>query len=511
VRWVGLLVMAAAVGLGLAAEAAAFRWDEPGRWLPDLTVGLTFVACGLLAFRPARAAATLLAATGAAWFLGTVSSDLLYLHRGPLVHLLVAYPGWRPRSRLDLAAVAAGYVAAIVTPVWQSEAATIAGAAVLAAVAARGYLTAPAPARRDRRTALQAVAALAAVLAAGAIALVTVPNRDAVEPVLHVYEATLVAIAVGLCVRLRRPSVVADLVVELGESRSGTLRDRLARALGDPTLAVGYWSAEDGAYVGATGARLTIPADRAATHVERDGAPFAVLVHDAAVLRDPQLVAAVASATRLSASNVALRAEVRAQAEELSASRRRLLAAADDERRRLELRLREGPQRRLDALAPALEGDERLARARLQLARTLDDLQELGRGLHPRELTEAGLAAALAALAERAPVPVAVDVRVGRLPAAVEATVYYVCAEALANVAKYAQAATARLEVTADDGRVRLLVADDGVGGADPARGTGLQGLADRVAALGGTLAIASPLGSGTRLTAEVPLGGEAR
>jgi hypothetical protein len=509
VRWAGPLVCVAAVGLGLAAEAAAFRWDEPGRWLPDLIVGLTFVVCGVLAFRAARAAATLLAATGVAWFLGTFSAGLLYLHRGTLVHLIVAYPGWRPRSRLELAAIAAGYVAAIVEPVWQSEAATITGAAVLVAVVARGYATAPV--RRDRRTALQAAVALGAVLAAGAVALATVPDRDAVAPVLHVYEATLVAIAVGICVRLRQPSEVTDLVVELGESRSGTLRDRLARALGDPTLTVGYWSAEDGAYLGATGERLAVPADRAATHVERDGAPFAVLVHDAAVLRDPQLVAAVASATRLSASNIALRAEVRAQAEELGASRRRLLAAADEERRRLELRLREGPQRRLQALTATLDGDERLAPARRQLARTLDDLQELGRGLHPRELSEDGLRAALVALAERAPVPVAVDVRVGRLPAAVEATVYYVCAEALANVAKYAQAAAARLEVSTDDRRVGLVVADDGVGGADPARGTGLQGLADRVAALGGSLTVVSPAGGGTRLTAEVPLGGEAR
>ncbi len=159
---------------------------------------------------------------------------------------------------------------------------------------------------------------------------------------------------------------------------------------------------------------------------------------------------------------------------------------------------------------PTSEGNERLERARLQLTRTLADLQELAHGLHPRELVQAGLPGALASLAERAPVPVDLQVRVGRLTAELEATIYYVCAEALANVAKYASATSARIEVTADDGRARVVVADDGVGGADRARGTGLQGLADRVEAVGGVLEITSPPGSGTRLAAEIPLGGEA-
>jgi signal transduction histidine kinase len=150
--------------------------------------------------------------------------------------------------------------------------------------------------------------------------------------------------------------------------------------------------------------------------------------------------------------------------------------------------------------------DEHLERARGQLARTLDDLHELARGLHPRELADDGLDGALRALAERAPVPVELDVRVGRLPAELEATVYFVCAEGLANVVKYASASAARIEVAADGRRVTALVADDGTGGADPARGTGLQGLADRVEALGGTLAVASPPGAGTRLTAMLPV-----
>ena len=512
-RLVGLLLWPAALGLGIAAEAAAFRWDEPERWLPDLVVGLTFIACGLLAWPRKRGPAALLAATGVTWFLGNFAADLLYLHRGPLVHLILAYAGWRPRSRLDLAMVATGYAAAIAAPVWQSEVATLALLGAVVAVAARGYAVAAGPARRQRLTALEAAAAIGIVLAAGATVLDT-------ELALHLYEAVLVAVAVGLYARLRDPAatVVADLVVELSEARSGTLRDRLAGTLGDPTLTVGYWSPEAGAYLDDAGDRLVLPgpdSGRAATHVEREGEPFAVLVHDAVVLRDPALVSAVASATRLSASNVALRAEVRTQARELVASRRRLLVAADEERRLLEARLREGPQRRLDDLARTLgnttsEGNERLERAGLQLTRTLDDLQELARGLHPRELAETGLPQALASLAERAPVPVAVDVGVERLPPELAATVYFVCAEALANVAKYASASSARIEVIAGDGRVRVVVADDGVGGADPTRGSGLQGLADRVEAVGGTLTTTSPPGRGTRLAAELPLGGEA-
>ena len=526
-RRVGLLLWTAALGLSYWSESVAFAWDDPGSWVPDVVVGLTFIACGLLAWGRwgAQGAETLLAATGVTWFLGNFSADLLYLHRGPLVHLVVAYPGWRPRSRLDLAAVAAAYACALAASLWASEATTLLFAAAIAAVAARGYVTARGLTRRRRLVALQAAALLGAALAGGVVARLAVPSGDAAEPALLGYEAALVGVAIGLYTRLGPPvaAAVADLVVELGESRSGSLRDRLARALGDATLELGWWSAEAGAYVGDAGEPLALPGPgswRSATIVERDGRPFAVLVHDRAVLGDPALVEAVASATRLSASNAALQSELRAQAAKLTASRRRLLVAADRERRRLEARLSEGPERRLLELARDLAAispgagtpsAEHVERARTQLARTLDDVHELARGLHPRELAEGGLPGALAALAERAPVRVELDVRVGRLGAELEAAVYFVCAEALANVAKHASATRARLEVGVTDGRLRATVADDGAGGADPSRGTGLQGLADRVEALGGNLRITSPAGSGTRLAAEIPLDGEAR
>jgi signal transduction histidine kinase len=346
------------------------------------------------------------------------------------------------------------------------------------------------------------------------VARLRVPDGVALDPALLAYVVALVIVACGLTWRARRPaSLVADLVVELGESRSGTLRDRLARALGDPTLAIGWWSSEAGAYVDDSGAEL--PVTGSAISVDRDGAPFALVVHDAAALGDPALVEAVASATRLSTSNVALRASVRSQADELIASRRRLLLAGDSERRRLEARLREGPERRLqevDAALAALEpAGDHVERARLQLLRTLTDLAELGSGLHPREPVDQGLDVALRSLAERAGLPVEVRSSTTPLPDELAATAYFVCAEALANVSKYADASHAVIEVETRDGRLRISVEDDGRGGADPARGSGLHGLADRVEALGGTLRVESPPGRGTRLAAELPLDGESQ
>jgi signal transduction histidine kinase len=317
------------------------------------------------------------------------------------------------------------------------------------------------------------------------------------------------------------------LVVELAESPSGTLRDALAGALGDPTLQVGYWLPESGRYVDARGRRLELPqpgTGRAVTPIELDGRPIGILVHDPAVLDDPGLLDSIASAARLAASNARLQAEVRAQVAEVMASRRRLVEVGDQERRRLERRLREGAEQRLDMLAGSLvkaqalaeesadgQTRERLEQAERQLRRTMRELHELAQGLHPRALEESGLAAALAELARQSPVPIAVHLSAGELPRDVEAGAYYVCSEALANLAKHARASSGAITVATRDGRLVVEVVDDGVGGADARKGTGLRGLADRVEALGGRVTVASSEGEGTRLTAEIPLGGEAR
>ena len=214
-----------------------------------------------------------------------------------------------------------------------------------------------------------------------------------------------------------------------------------------------------------------------------------------------------------------LDAELRANLEELRASRARLVEAGDAERRRLERDLHDGAQSRLVGIAALLAQVRRrtdtdpaaavmLDRAQAELGTSLAELRELARGIHPAVLTERGLGPALSALATRAPVPVTIDADGGeRLPGPVEIAAYFVVSEALANVAKYAQATEATVVIRRADGSVTVEVTDDGVGGADAGEGSGLRGLADRVAALDGTLFVESPAGRGTRLRVEIPCG----
>ena len=205
-------------------------------------------------------------------------------------------------------------------------------------------------------------------------------------------------------------------------------------------------------------------------------------------------------------------------AEELRASRARLVRAEELARRELERNLHDGAQQRLVALSVSLrllesrlESDrdaalELLSGAQTELAQALEELRELARGIHPAVLTDRGLRPALETLAARTPVPVELIAPDERLVADVEAAAYYVVAESLTNVAKYARAASARVCVQPQDGVLVVTVSDDGVGGADPVHGSGLRGLVDRVAVLDGTLAIESPTGGGTSIRAEIPL-----
>jgi signal transduction histidine kinase len=540
VRRLGLIWVAGGV-VGLSAEWVGFGWGDPRHWIPDLAVGWTFIGCGLVASRrrPASRTGSLLAATGFAWFLGNFASvgvaavawaaaHLVYLYRGPLVQLVLSYPSGRPGSRVVRAAVAVGYAAAIVTPIWRSAGATILLAGLLLAICAREYIRAVGGARRARLLALPAATGLSLVLAGTAAARLLLPPGDVSGPSLLVYELVLCVLAGGLLAGLLvapwRRAAVADLVVELGEARSGTLRGELSRALGDPSLEIGYWLPDRAVFVDAEGRVLSLPdpgSGRSVTVVEREGQPVAALIHDPAVLEDPGLLEAVTSAARLAAANARLRAEVQARVVELAASRRRILTARDEERRRLELRLREGAERRLGELADTLRRGRRsasgertkdqMARAEDQLARTLEELRRLAHGLHPRVLAEQGLQSALAALAKDCPVPVQITVTSNQVPSWVAVVAYFVCAEALANAAKHAAAAHVTVAVTVGEGRLRVDIADDGVGGADPGRGSGLRGLADRVETFGGTLRVESTPGHGTRLAAEIPLDSQAR
>jgi signal transduction histidine kinase len=204
--------------------------------------------------------------------------------------------------------------------------------------------------------------------------------------------------------------------------------------------------------------------------------------------------------------------------EQLAASRARIVEAGDAERRRLERNLHDGAQQRLVSVAIDLrvidatlakdpqKARELMAAAQEQLAQGLDDLRELARGIHPAVLTNRGLGPAIESLAIRAPLPVEItELPEERLAGPVEAAAYYVVAEAITNVAKYAQASHATVSVRRSNGRATVTVSDDGVGGADPSRGTGLRGLADRLEALDGRLEVESSAASGTRISAEIP------
>jgi signal transduction histidine kinase len=508
--------------LGVVSARAAHEWGDVRRWLPDLVVGLVCIAAGAYALSRRRSAGWLLVATGGLWFVANLVPGLLYAHRGPLVHLFATYPHARPATRPQIVLTVAGYAIAV-SRLWASDVAgPILAAAVLAFTIGR-FVPTRGGARRARRTAVQAAAAFTFAVGVGAAVRAVATTGDAIEPMLLLYEATIAWIAIVMAARLR-PSeavVVADLVVELGTAPSTELRNALADQLGDPTLEVGYWT-WSGDYVDVADAALTMPArdsDRVATYVARDGEPFAVLVHDAAVLDDPALVEAVATATRLAAANAALVSEVGDRLAELSASRRRLVVAADAERARLAARLRAGVEVQVAELRAIVAGaaaeatgssDEHLRRAAEHLEQMVDNLRQLATGLHPREL-DAGLTAAVTNLAERSPVPVDLVIEDSDGGAAAEGetavAAYYVCAEALTNVAKHAGAACVGIELARRADRLYVTVVDDGCGGADPADGSGLRGLTDRVEALGGTLRVTSPPTGGTRLVAELPLG----
>jgi signal transduction histidine kinase len=322
--------------------------------------------------------------------------------------------------------------------------------------------------------------------------------------------------------RLTRAGAVTDLVASLSErqDRRRSLRDALAEALGDPMLTLAYWLPDREEYVNAEGRPVTLPGPEegcVATIVEQGGEPVAAIVHDASLQDERRLVAAVGAAATLTLENERLEAELRASVEELREQRRRSLEAALDERRRLERNLHDGAQQRLVSIALKL----RLARTRLddreaagailsdaaeELDGALEELRELARGIHPAVLSDRGLDAALEALAHRSPVPVELEATPGvRLPEAVELAAYFVVAEALTNMAKYASATRATVRAIRENGHVVVEVADDGVGGADPGKGSGLNGLADRLCAVDGRLEVMDGRRGGTVVRADIP------
>ena len=320
---------------------------------------------------------------------------------------------------------------------------------------------------------------------------------------------------IGLVVVWQTRGAVGDLVVELDRIEPGGVRDALARAIGDPTLELALWLPDRSVWTDEGGREITLPRgpDRAVTPV---GAGLAAMIHDPVLVDQRPLLEAAGSAARLALENEQLQAELRLQLAELRESRARIVRAGDDERRRLERDLHDGAQQRLLGIGMALrllrtrvDGNEEAAalvdEAEAEAQSALRELRELARGIHPAILTDQGLDAAVRTLAERAPIPVEVSAPSGRLPPHVETAVYFVVAEALANVAKHAHAGRGKVTIVSSPGCVTVEVEDDGVGGARLDGGSGLRGLVDRVGALDGRLLVDDRPGAGTRLRAEIP------
>ena len=555
-----LLPVAVVCGL-LASWGARAAGAGDGRVAADMAVSWSFaVAATLALLRPTlRRTGALMAVLSLTWFLADLqlsSSSLAWtvgwlfgpLPDALLVLLVVSYPSgriWSPSARLlvvaaALATVGTAFLAALCRPEQRNllllrsnlaladdldRAGELLGVAItvlLTALIVNRLIGLRGAARRNALPflggGLIATAAYTVQLAGDAAGYGSFASR--VELAERLLTVLIPAGFVGglFWWRLRR-SGATSLVVELRESGVETLRDRLADALGDPSLEIVFWLEGRGGYVDAEGrdAELPTTSDRAITPILADGVAVAALIHDPVLLDEPDLVESVRAAAELVLENERLAAEVRAQLAEVRASRARIVDAADNERRRLERDLHDGAQQRLVAMSLKLglaragadtAAARPLAEAQDDVEIALAELREFARGVHSSVLREDGLDAAAEALARRASLPVEILGEIGtRLPDSIELAAYYFISEALTNVAKHAQASRATVNLCHTAATLTVCVSDDGIGGADAARGSGLGGLADRLAALDGTLVVQSARGDGTTLSATIPCG----
>jgi signal transduction histidine kinase len=547
--------------------------DRPAEPSPALTlvVGASLMGSGLGAWRawPENRVGLVMVFTGFAWFAGlltnassplpyTIGELVQYVWIVGFIYLLLCFPSGRLPGAIDRGLV----VAALLFAVGLELVAMLYGnkTGLRCSVCPDNLLHAFSNnARSDRMLSLQRIGG--GLVALGTITVLGVrwwrasaPRRRAVTPVLVAGTLTLLALTATITNDLadsplgRYPSEVffyisatvpiavlvvflqrrlargqvAGLVVQLGEqSPSADLRTALAQALGDPSLELAFWYPAEARYVRADGRQLKLPSEggnRRSTFVEHDGQPVAVLLHDAALEHNAELVRSVCAAAGLALENERLHAELRARLVELQASRARLVEATDAERRRIERDLHDGTQQRLVSIAMSLgllesklppdQGDAApiVREAQNELALTLEELRELTQGIHPTLLVERGLPVALEALCRRAGLPAHLKVDLDtRLGDQVETCAYYLASEALSNAAKHSHGSEVRVSVSSDGRTLVVEVADDGIGGASLGPGSGLGGLADRVEALGGRFTVSSPPGQGTRLRAEIP------
>jgi signal transduction histidine kinase len=529
-----VLLLPAAVAAGLAVGWLGVHEHVAGsRVAADLALAWSLTIASIVALeRPRwRRASWLLAAAAFAllvadleWAsphaLSTFGLALQGLWAALLIQLALTFPDGRPWSRTAVFAMVAAYAVTIGGQLAADQAQEIASIAVALLVlflVLRRLHGLRGPARRAQAPLL---VAFAVTVGTGVVWLGSLLAADAgsysVQTLVRVVALTIpVGVVAGIgWSRLRRPRA-AELVVDL-QRDSSSMRERLARALDDPTLDVAY-RLGDGRYVDASGRPLELPHGdgRAITTVTAGGEEIAALLHDPALLDEPALVDSVRATAALVLENERLAAEVRAQLAEVRASRGRIVAAGDAERRRIERNLHDGAQQRLVTLSVALgleasgadpETAQLLARAQDEVEQAIAELRDLARGIHPTLLRDEGLGAAVEALARRTPLPVTVRSTLReRLPDSVELAAYFVVAEALTNVVKHASASQASVLLERGQQDFRVVIDDDGVGGAHIEPDSGLAGLRDRLEALDATLRIESAAGGGTTVCAVLP------
>jgi signal transduction histidine kinase len=527
------------------------------------SITASYVVCGVVAWwrRPASRFGPLMIAVGYANFLTTLvwtPNDVLHTLGQSLdllppvlfLHAFLAFPSGRLRGRFDRTIVGIAYAAAVGLELVRmmlggfgpqnlleitsrpaaAEHATTIQFVVVSACCVAGVVVLGVRRRREGRPLRRSLSLLIDAFALGLlmIAVLFMSNVLGIGPLLQIRWATFVTLALAPVVflagllhdRLLRAGV-GDLFLELrDEPGLGDLRLALARALHDPSLELAYWLPAFGCYAAFDGSPVEVPDEGSARAVtvirDRGGARVAALIHDPALRDAPELLDAVSAAAEIALENRRLQAELQARLMELRGSRARVFEAGRKERQRLERNLHDGAQQRLIALSLELgvletslesrSASRALGHARGEIATSLEELREIARGLHPAVVTGHGLEVALEQLSANAPIPVRLSVRLdGRLPDSLEVAAYYVVSECLANVARYASATTASVDVGLQNDDVVVEIVDNGVGGADTERGTGLRGLADRVEALDGRLRIWSPAGGGTRVRAEIP------
>jgi signal transduction histidine kinase len=560
----GICAAATTAALGLTNEEV----DHVGiRVFLNDWITLNYIVAGLIAWwrRPDSRFGLLMVAAGFVNFLATLdwsTADVPYTIGAAFdlvapvlfLHVFLAYPSGRLSGRLERAIVVGAYAAGIglglvrmalggagpgnlIEVVSAPGAVEVVTDVQLLAISAfclagigalaMGRWGAHRPPRRPLGPLVDSFALGLVMLAALFSSAVFIGSPAEVAEIETVRRATFFVVGLGpiafLIGLLRSRLAVGPAIVSLGaEAARGNVVDALRTALRDPSLEVAYWVAEYDTYADLVGQPIELPTDtrKATTLIDRDdGTHVAALVHDTSLRDEPELLNAVTAAAGFALENARLHAELRARLEELKGSRARIIEAAQTERQRLERDLHDGAQQRLVALSLDLglleerfEGDAAataaLEQTRREVAESLRELRELAHGIHPAVVTAHGLAVALKTLAARAQVPVRLTVNLdGRLPERQEVAAYYVVSESLTNVAKYARASSVTVEVRKANGELVVEVFDDGIGGADTRRGSGLRGLADRVEALGGRLRIWSPAGGGTRVKAEIPCG----